>query len=224
MKEELAMSQCEKTENQAEQNKSHAVADIEAHPTPPHCCFLRKDRCNLAHADLQCWVTRREQWSPERIEEVDDSEREANARTKSHENLCGQDALPDFVVVFIPLFLFHRETVQPIHAGYGGLIIHADYTHSIVGMLALSAALGEMFLPRLGKRVALVIALVSASHWVLDLVVHRADILQSCSSLGSVGCATLRQRWPQFLARPSLWAVGSRGPQEVLAALRSSDA
>jgi hypothetical protein len=25
---------------------------------------------------------------------VDDSERKANARTKNHENLCGQDALP----------------------------------------------------------------------------------------------------------------------------------
>jgi hypothetical protein len=28
MKEELAMSQCEKSENQAEQNKSHAVATL----------------------------------------------------------------------------------------------------------------------------------------------------------------------------------------------------
>jgi hypothetical protein len=54
-------------------------------------------------------------------------------------------------VVFTPFFLIHRETVQPIHAGYGGLIIHANYTHSIIGMLALSAALGAMFLPRLGK-------------------------------------------------------------------------
>jgi hypothetical protein len=79
-------------------------------------------------------------------------------------------------VVFVPLFLAHRETIQAIHAGYGGAIIHADYTHSIAGMLALSAALGALFLPRLGKRVALVIALVSASHWVLDLVVHRADM------------------------------------------------
>jgi hypothetical protein len=79
-------------------------------------------------------------------------------------------------VVFTPLFLALRETVQPIHAGYGGLIIHADYTHSIVGMLALSAALGAMLLPKLGRRVALVIALVSASHWVLDLVVHRPDM------------------------------------------------
>ena len=79
-------------------------------------------------------------------------------------------------VLFIPLLLVHRETIQPIHAGYGGLIIHADYTHSIVGMLALSAALGSLFLPRLGRRVATVIALVSASHWVLDLVVHRPDM------------------------------------------------
>ena len=79
-------------------------------------------------------------------------------------------------LIFIPLFVAHRETVQTIHAGYAGSIIHADYTHSIVGMLALSAALGAMFLPRMGRRVALVVALVSASHWMLDLVVHRPDM------------------------------------------------
>ena len=88
------MGQCEKTENQAEQNKSHAAAGIEAHPTPPHCCFFRNDRCNLAHADLQCGITGREHWPPERIDEVDDSERKDNAGTKNHENFCGQDALP----------------------------------------------------------------------------------------------------------------------------------
>lgn len=79
-------------------------------------------------------------------------------------------------IIFVPLFAAHLETVQPIRAGYGGLIIHAYYTHSIVGMLALSAALGAMFLPKLGRRVAVVIAVVSASHWVLDLVVHRPDM------------------------------------------------
>ena len=87
------MSQCEKTENQAEQNKSHAVAGIEAHPAPPHCCFLRDDGCNLAHADLQCGVTGCEIWAPERIDEVHDSEHKDNARTKNHENFCGQDTL-----------------------------------------------------------------------------------------------------------------------------------
>jgi hypothetical protein len=89
-------------------------------------------------------------------------------------------------VVFTPLLLAHLETLQPIHPGYGGLIIHADYTHSIVGMMALSAALGAMFLPRLGRRVALVIALVSASHWVLDLVVHRPDMPVLPGNIGSL--------------------------------------
>jgi len=88
------MSHCEKTEKQAEQNKSQAVAGIETHPTPPHCCFFRNDRRNLAHADLQRAVTGREIRPPERIDEVDDSERKDNARTKNHENFCDQDALP----------------------------------------------------------------------------------------------------------------------------------
>lgn len=91
-------------------------------------------------------------------------------------------------VIFTLLFVAHLETVQPIspHAGYGGLIIHADYTHSLVGMVALSAALGAMFLPRLGRRVAIVIALVSASHWMLDLVVHRADMPVLPGNLGNL--------------------------------------
>ena len=35
-----------------------------------------------------------ELWAPELIDEVDDSESKDNARTKNHENFCGQDALP----------------------------------------------------------------------------------------------------------------------------------
>ena len=68
-------------------------------------------------------------------------------------------------IIFIPLLMTHHEAVQTVHPGYGGSIIHADYTHSIVGALALSAALGAMFLPKLrqagrgsnraGERVAL---------------------------------------------------------------------
>ena len=91
-------------------------------------------------------------------------------------------------VVFVPLFLAHWETTEPIHPGYGGLIIHADYTHSIVGMLALSALLGSLFLPRLGRRVALVIAAVSATHWVLDLVVHRPDMPVLPRNFGHLPC------------------------------------
>jgi hypothetical protein len=89
-------------------------------------------------------------------------------------------------VVFVPLFLAHLESVQPVHAGYGGLLIHANYTHSIVGMLALSAALGAMFLHKYGRNIAIVIALVSASHWVLDLVFHRPDMPVLPGNLGGL--------------------------------------
>ncbi len=91
-------------------------------------------------------------------------------------------------IVFIPLVLAHWETFEPIHPGYGGLLIHADYTHSILGMLILSALLGAMFLHKLGRRVAVVIGLVSASHWMLDLVVHRPDMPLLPGNMGGLPC------------------------------------
>jgi hypothetical protein len=41
LKEEMAVSHCEIPENQAEQNKPHAMTGIEGHPTPPHGCLFR---------------------------------------------------------------------------------------------------------------------------------------------------------------------------------------
>ena len=81
-------------------------------------------------------------------------------------------------IVFIPLLAAHLEWVQPVRVApaYGGMVIHAELTHSFLGMLILSAVLGLVFLPKWGKRVATVVALVAASHWFLDLVVHRPDM------------------------------------------------
>jgi len=81
-------------------------------------------------------------------------------------------------IVFVPLFLAGIETMQPVrgHQGYGSSVIYADYTHSFVGMLALSAILALLSWPLWGRRSSVVIGLVAASHWVLDLVVHRADM------------------------------------------------
>jgi len=82
-------------------------------------------------------------------------------------------------VVFVPLYLSGIETAQPAdkaHTGYGALIIHADYTHSLVGMTALSAILGVLAGLLWGRRSGIVIGLVAASHWLLDLFVHRADL------------------------------------------------
>jgi hypothetical protein len=81
-------------------------------------------------------------------------------------------------IVFIPLLVMHVESVQPLapHPVYGGMIIHADITHSLIGMLVISAILGAAFLPKWGTRVATVVGLVAASHWLLDLVVRRPDM------------------------------------------------
>jgi hypothetical protein len=81
--------------------------------------------------------------------------------------------------VFVPLFLMGIETLEPVaglSGGYGANIIHADYTHSLVGAEALSAVFGAAFAFRWGLRSGVVLALVSFSHWVLDLIVHRADM------------------------------------------------
>jgi hypothetical protein len=81
-------------------------------------------------------------------------------------------------IVFVPLFLMGIETLEPVAGltGYGANIIHADYTHSLVGAAALSTVFGAAFVFRWGLRSGVVLALVSFSHWVLDLIVHRADM------------------------------------------------
>jgi hypothetical protein len=82
-------------------------------------------------------------------------------------------------IVFIPLFVAGIETLKPVPGlpgGYGENIIYADYTHSLIGALVLSAAYGLMFGVRWGKRCAVVLAFVSFSHWLLDLIVHRHDM------------------------------------------------
>jgi hypothetical protein len=82
-------------------------------------------------------------------------------------------------VVFVPLYLSGIETTEladKAHTGYGANVIHADYTHSLVGMMVLSAILGGLAGLLWGRRSGIVIGLVAASHWLLDLIVHRADL------------------------------------------------
>lgn len=82
-------------------------------------------------------------------------------------------------VVFVPLLAFKVETLDPVpgtDGGYGESIIHADYTHSIVGSLLLSVIFGAVAAWKLGTRAGVILGGVVFSHWVLDLVVHRMDL------------------------------------------------
>jgi membrane-bound metal-dependent hydrolase YbcI (DUF457 family) len=82
-------------------------------------------------------------------------------------------------VIFVPLYAGGIETIDPMPGttdGYGAGIIHADYTHSLLGAAVLSAVYGALFYPRWGRRAGIVLALVAFSHWVLDLIVHHGDM------------------------------------------------
>ena len=80
-------------------------------------------------------------------------------------------------IIFVPLVVLGVETIEtPAGGGYGSSVIHANYTHSLVGALALAAALAGLASLRWGRRVALLLGAVAFSHWILDLVVHRPDL------------------------------------------------
>ena len=83
-------------------------------------------------------------------------------------------------VVFVPLFLAGVERIEPLAGtrpnAYGSGVIYADYTHSLLGAVLLSVLFGALFGWRRGRRAAVVLALVSFSHWLLDLPLHRADM------------------------------------------------
>jgi hypothetical protein len=92
-------------------------------------------------------------------------------------------------VVFIPLLLTGIETIQPVdpdRSGYGANIIHADYTHSILGVIVLSATLGVPAALLWGRRSGVVVGLVVASHWLLDLFVHRSDMPILPANMGNL--------------------------------------
>jgi len=83
-------------------------------------------------------------------------------------------------VVFVPLLAAGTERLAPIAdskpGAYGGAVIHADYTHSLVGAVLLSALYGAIAALRYGRGRGVVLMLVAFSHWVFDLPMHRADM------------------------------------------------
>jgi membrane-bound metal-dependent hydrolase YbcI (DUF457 family) len=82
-------------------------------------------------------------------------------------------------VVFAPLLAAGVESIQDVpgsSGGYGKSIIHADWTHSLVGALVLAAVFGLLAARPWGRRAGVVLGAVVFSHWLLDLIVHRGDL------------------------------------------------
>ncbi|NYH50799.1 hypothetical protein HNR06_000388 [Nocardiopsis arvandica] len=90
--------------------------------------------------------------------------------------------LPD--LVFLPLAALGIEVGEPAEpglSGYGSLLITAEYSHALVGDLVLALLVGgltHVFLrDRWGRDVGVVLGGVVFSHWLLDLLVHRPDLV-----------------------------------------------
>ncbi len=83
-------------------------------------------------------------------------------------------------VVFVVLFAAGIEGLAPVAGtrpgAYGGSIIHADWSHALVGALVLSVCFGAVAGFRYGARSASILGLVAFSHWILDVVMHRGDM------------------------------------------------
>ncbi|QBD76343.1 permease [Ktedonosporobacter rubrisoli] len=80
-------------------------------------------------------------------------------------------------VIFVPLVLTGVESIDPIgKGGYGEAIIHANYTHSLVGALLIAGCAGLISWRLWGRKGGLLIAGMVFSHWLLDLLVHRSDM------------------------------------------------
>jgi hypothetical protein len=81
-------------------------------------------------------------------------------------------------VVFVALYLAGGiESFQAVAPGtYGEALIDAQYTHSLLGALLLSALYGGLGARRWGREAGWTLGAVVFSHWLLDLLVHRADM------------------------------------------------
>jgi hypothetical protein len=83
-------------------------------------------------------------------------------------------------VVFVFLNAAGLEYITPADAtrgmSYGNALIHAYYTHSLLGALLIAAVAGALAAWRWSRRGGITIAAIVFSHWVLDLMVHRPDL------------------------------------------------
>jgi hypothetical protein len=118
-------------------------------------------------------------------------------------------------IVFVPLCLAGIENIELVpgtHGGYGAGIIHADYTHSLVGALFLSALLGTAFGTRWGQRTGVVLGFASSSLWLLDLVVHRHDmpvLPGNAGHLPKLGFGLWQFPWAAVSAEVALVSAGA---------------
>jgi membrane-bound metal-dependent hydrolase YbcI (DUF457 family) len=117
-------------------------------------------------------------------------------------------------VIFIVTYAAGAETIDDApgtNGGYGDVVIHADYTHSLVGAAVIALVTGWIVTRWWGRRGGIVIGAVVFSHWILDLIVHRHDMPIFPGNVGDirVGFGLWKVHWAAILAEAALIAVGA---------------
>src|ERR671923_320228 len=117
-------------------------------------------------------------------------------------------------ILFIPTFALGIEEVEDYpgtNGGYGDVIIHADWTHSLIGAAVISVVTGWLVTRWWGSRGGVVIGAVVFSHWILDLVVHRDDLAIFPGNAGNirVGFGLWENHTASILVEAALVLVGA---------------
>lgn len=91
-------------------------------------------------------------------------------------------------------------------------MIHAYWSHSLVGAALIALAFGSFGAWRWGRSSGVLLGAVVFSHWLLDLVVHRPDLPilpGNAGDLPLLGLGLWRTPWATFLAEFALVALGA---------------
>ena len=117
-------------------------------------------------------------------------------------------------IVFVVLLLAGGvENLTDVTDGtYGEALIHAYWTHSLVGAAVLAVGFGLVSAWRWGRTSGLVLGAVVFSHWLLDLLVHRPDLPilpGNAGDLPLLGLGLWRTPWASVGAELALVLIGA---------------
>jgi len=117
-------------------------------------------------------------------------------------------------IVFVVLLLAGGvESLTDVTSGtYGESLIHAYWTHSLVGALLLAIGYGLLGAWRWGRTSGSILGAVVFSHWLLDLLVHRPDLPilpGNAGGLPLLGLGLWRTPWASAVAELALVLVGA---------------
>src|SRR5687768_4027561 len=123
-------------------------------------------------------------------------------------------------VLFLALYFAGIEKMVPVILRidgradyYGGMVgMYIDWSHSLVSAIGISLIAAIVTMLFWGRRNGLIIGAVVFSHWLLDFVVHRADLAilpGNANDLPRVGLGLWQWPWLAALIELALVLLGA---------------